>query len=1368
MKHILILLLLLALVLPVFALDEGTTIDGDSKIILDAGNVTVGDSRAGVDVTSYMKINGVKFTPINTVSGFEELTWDTGEKIYFIFDDPILKAAYTFNNNVLKETITIKEPKALSFPVSLSEGSSISSIDGGRYKIYKTLAGIDSRGIVIEKPYGIDASGRFVPMEYSYSDSTLFLNYAPYISINNVSEVSLMGAVPIEDRVGIVYPLVIDPTYTIQPLPSVNKLFINATNSYPSQHEPLSLMNNASSLIGSPISEYDQMWLTNNLYIKEIRLTIDLGEAKIIRNVTYNNGHLSGTVTNRGAKNFVMQGSNSDSYLYRYKMPEYENNTGWTNLTTSVTQFAQHAAVDVADNQSFLVTNTNAYRYYSFKIADNWGSGNYISMRRLQLLTEDTYSTPAVLLTLTSSPTISGVYATNVAFNATGNASVNPHNWTFGDGYTSTVRNNINHYFSVAGNYTVNLSTTNQTEPFGFVNATVYLNQTSDVDSKLISRMHMNGADGGTTFTAERGSAWTPTSVTTETAQKKFGTASALFNAAGDRLQTPTSNAFDFGTSNFTLGQWVFPTSSGSEQMILSRTTNGNTRPDGWGIYHSTASATSDGWRFWMGTTATQTGTFTLPLNTWSHLVVQRDGAGNVVVYVDGVSVATVTAAGNYDTINAIVYGDPIGGGAAVDSWRGYLDETGISTTTRWLIDGGTPATFSPPYAEYRGDLFPAYPDINPGSTLRFKTNPSAPPSAALISNLTARQRTLQIQYINQTNNISTVMLFNPMHFYADTVTANATTFTGINFTKVIIDNAAGTALINATRPGGFTTIGLVENRASFADIRMVYYNYTEPEEDAMWDDDDKANVQGFGSGFLRNLTNGVDYPVANFIATNVSVVDWQTFSNFSVSNIIPNVSETNVLFRTLNNNFTANRFDWDFGDGYVQNTTFGNASHMYFTPGTYNVSSRAYLWQNNSVTNISVITNAIVAAYNLSYVKANFTATPVEGSAGLMVSFTDTSYFETNTGKKYNWDWGDSTTAGTAVGKAYHVYPYLGIFTVNLTVNNTLNWDSEIKTDYITINVDQNPQVQSFPHYTTFHLKEGFGTPVAGVAVLMTPINTSLGDYGYLNSLIGIPISEVPLDTMVMSEVSDDEGRVTFYTLPTTKYNITFTKAGYTFTPMVLVPQDDDYIIWPTSTTSEFYRDGVDELSAINFTVTSTLYSPSVAFLNMTYLDTTGHTTGGTIRVIQKSDIAWDPPTVMAEWPVTGFSFSNSTAITHVQQVSGYIEANVTHSDFGQVVRSYPYSFNSVPVQFLGFGQDITLIVALGIMMMTMMLGGASHSRIMIIIVDLEGWIFYSMHWFQSLFDRGVSEDLFGTALLLVLIVGILANILMRKKRGL
>ena len=142
--------------------------------------------------------------------------------------------------------------------------------------------------------------------------------------------------------------------------------------------------------------------------------------------------------------------------------------------------------------------------------------------------------------------------------------------------------------------------------------------------------------------------------------------------------------------------QWVRPTSLASGDFIISRTASGATKADGWGVYY-----TGTGWVAWFGTTAVQTGEFTLPINTWTHLAIQRYN-GVVYVYVDGVSVtAPLAAAGNYDTPRAVVYGKPTTG-AGINSIRGYLDETGISNTTRWAAGTGS---FSTPFAVYSGNI---------------------------------------------------------------------------------------------------------------------------------------------------------------------------------------------------------------------------------------------------------------------------------------------------------------------------------------------------------------------------------------------------------------------------------------------------------------------------------------------------------------------------------------------------------------------------------------------------------------------------------------------------------------------------------------
>lgn len=453
--------------------------------------------------------------------------------------------------------------------------------------------------------------------------------------------------------------------------------------------------------------------------------------------------------------------------------------------------------------------------------------------------------------------------------------------------------------------------------------------------------------------------------------------------------------------------------------------------------------------------------------------------------------------------------------------------------------------------------------------------------------------------------------------------------------------------------------------------------------------------------------------------------------------------------------------WNWNFGDGNVSASR--NPSHTFVSVGTFTVNLTAY----NSAGNSSVTHN--VTAQSLS--GFNRQDLQMAKQYTLTVTFVDSltnnpipvvTVFDSN---------GYNTTTSTGIFS--YSYPYSTI-ALSITsegyngraVSYVMDSDQS-HTVQLTLRSSSIVSQQSYPHYVTFHVKEGLGSAVPDVQIDVIGISTSTGNWDWVAQLLGLPLDEVPVQSTLMNQTTDSLGTATFYMLPTGKYNITFTKPGYSFTPWILVPQDDDYIKFADGTESSFYRNGVDELVAVNISVTSTLYNKTYAFLNMTYLDTTGHTTGGYIDVIEKNDAdPWGAPITLARWPVTGNSFGNSTVVVHTVQVSGYVNANITHSDFGYIHRSYPFSFNSVPVEFLGFGYDISLIVAFGIMMFTVLMGGAAHSRQIVFVMAVEGWIFYAMHWFQSLIDRGVPEGNVILALTLVTILGIAANIEIRKKK--
>ena len=134
----------------------------------------------------------------------------------------------------------------------------------------------------------------------------------------------------------------------------------------------------------SPIGSYSGNSWPSPGPTSNVRWHIDVGTAVAVKRVYYVNGHTSGDREGWGARHFTMWGSNNAG---AFADTTYGTDTNWTQLTTAISEFAQHVHADVEDPQYFLVTNSTAYKYYAIKIADNWGD-NSLLMRRLQLQVE--------------------------------------------------------------------------------------------------------------------------------------------------------------------------------------------------------------------------------------------------------------------------------------------------------------------------------------------------------------------------------------------------------------------------------------------------------------------------------------------------------------------------------------------------------------------------------------------------------------------------------------------------------------------------------------------------------------------------------------------------------------------------------------------------------------------------------------------------------------------------------------------------------------------------------------------------------------------------------------------------------------------
>jgi hypothetical protein len=177
-----------------------------------------------------------------------------------------------------------------------------------------------------------------------------------------------------------------NPTYTSAYPPAYNSTYVKATTTYAAGYDAWLAFNPALSLTGGYTNNE---WLSSYTYYTNHRIQVDLGEAKQIGRIYYENHHNSGGSTTFGLKNFTFWGTNTGAAFSDVTWISDVDmaSAGWVALTCATNQMAEHVGSDVVDPHYIVVTNSTAYRYYAFKFADNWGSNQHMAVRRIELQT---------------------------------------------------------------------------------------------------------------------------------------------------------------------------------------------------------------------------------------------------------------------------------------------------------------------------------------------------------------------------------------------------------------------------------------------------------------------------------------------------------------------------------------------------------------------------------------------------------------------------------------------------------------------------------------------------------------------------------------------------------------------------------------------------------------------------------------------------------------------------------------------------------------------------------------------------------------------------------------------------------------------
>jgi YD repeat-containing protein len=485
-----------------------------------------------------------------------------------------------------------------------------------------------------------------------------------------------------------------------------------------------------------------------------------------------------------------------------------------------------------------------------------------------------------------------------------------------------------------------------------------------------------------------------------------------------------------------------------------------------------TATLTAYLWKFGDGVTSTITnpvhsylpGYYTVTLTAWNG------------VYSDTITKTRLITA----TVKANFSANPVTGTAPLTvTFTNISQPTNGITSYLWKFGDGLTSTITNPVHSYAPGYYTVTLTATSGAwsdtitktrlitaTVKadFSANPmtGTAPLTVTFTNL-SQPASGMTSYLWKFGDGLTSTITNPVHsyaagFYTVTLTASAGSWS---------DTITKTRFITATIKANFSA-----NPVSGAPPLTVTFTNTSQPASAM-----TSYLWSFGDGLTSTITNPIhSYALGYYTVTltawagtlkdvitqtNFITAQNQVQANFSANPVTGTAPLTVTFTNSSQPSGAITAYLWKFGDGVT--STITNPVHSYL-PGYYTVTLTA--WNgvySNTITKTSLLT---------ATVKADFTTSPVTGTAPLTVTFTNTSQ-PAGAITSYLWSFGDNVTS--TITNPLHTYAP-GYYTVTLT-----GWSGGLK-DIITRT-----------RLITATMKADFsGSPTSGRAPLAVTFNNA------------------------------------------------------------------------------------------------------------------------------------------------------------------------------------------------------------------------------------------------------------------------------------
>lgn len=166
------------------------------------------------------------------------------------------------------------------------------------------------------------------------------------------------------------------------------------------------------------------------------------------------------------------------------------------------------------------------------------------------------------------------------------------------------------------------------------------------------------------------------------TTQVKYGTGSMYFDGTGDYLKIPASSNFAFGTGDFTVEFWMYPTANVPWLSLCGTQPAAITDSRGWNI---TITNGSPEIAFWSSSKFIPA---TITLNQWNYVSVTRSGT-TLRMFINGTIANSTTNSENF-TYDQLGVGCT---GVGIQPYNGYIDDLRITKGVARYTSAFTPPT---------------------------------------------------------------------------------------------------------------------------------------------------------------------------------------------------------------------------------------------------------------------------------------------------------------------------------------------------------------------------------------------------------------------------------------------------------------------------------------------------------------------------------------------------------------------------------------------------------------------------------------------------------------------------------------------------